>query len=810
MSGFLRDLRYAFRLLAKSPAFTALAVLTLAIGIGANTAIFSAVYPILFAPLPYPHSSRIVMIWDIFQGERSDLTFHTFREVSSRSYSFDAISALEPWRPTMSGFSEPERLEGQSVSANYFRVLGIAPALGRDFRPSDDVFHGPKVVILSNGLWQQRFGADPAIVGRGITLDGDDYEIVGVMPRAFENILAPSADVWCPMQYDTSHIADLNSVEWGHHLRMIGRLRQGVSKEDAARELNSIASSPIPEFPRAEWAALKYGFIVNTLQGDVTRDVRPALLAVFAAALIVLTIVCVNVTNLLLARGGQRRAEFAMRAMLGAPCGRMVRQALTESLLLSLFGGILGMLVAEFGIQTLVALAPVDLPRVNAIHLDRSVLAFGIGVTALIGMAIGLIPALYASRRDLQTAIQPNSQRIAGGHQMARRVLVVAEVSLAFVLLISAGLLLRSLERVFTVDPGFQPAHVLTMLVQTSGHKYDDDNAKRRFFAQALDEVKRVPGMSSAAFTSLLPLSEPREVKTAGTYGTYFERDARSYDVFLYAVTPDYFETIGVPLRRGRLLNTHDVSDSSPSVLISESLARREFPGQDPIGQRVHVGPMDRPWFSIVGVVGDVKQSSLSVIDLDAVYITPEQQWFADDARSLVVRASGGEALALAPAVQQAVWSVDKDQAVLRVASMDSLVAASAAERKFVLILFEAFGLVALLLAAIGIYGMLSGSVTERFREIGIRSALGASRARILTMVVRQGMLLTALGSVIGLAGAAYVTRAMTTLLFGVSRLDPITYFGVITLLAFVSAVACWGPAWRATKIDPNVALRYE
>jgi putative ABC transport system permease protein len=809
MSGFPRDLRYAFRFLAKSPAFTAVAVLTLAIGIGANTAIFSAVYPILFAPLPYPRASRIVMIWDIFQGERSDLTFHTFREVSSRSYSFDAISALEPWHPTMTGLWQPERLEGQSVTPDYFRVLGMAPALGRDFRPSDDVFHGPRVVIISNALWQRRFGGNTTIVGRGITLDGDSYEVIGVMPRAFENILAPSADVWCPMQYDTSHIADLKSVEWGHHLRMIGRLRQGVSKEDAARELKSIASSSVPEFPRAEWATLKYGFIVNTLQGEVTRDVRPALFAVFAAALLVLTIVCVNVTNLLLARGGQRLAEFAMRATLGASRARMVRQVLTESLLLLLFGGILGMLVAEFGIQTLVALAPMDLPRLNAIHLDRAVLAFGMGVTALIGMAVGLIPALYVCRRDLQTAIQPTSQRVAGGHQTARRALVVAEVSLAFVLLISAGLLLRSLKRVFTVNPGFQPAHVLTMMVQTSGHKYDDNTARGHFFAQALDEVKRVPGVSSAAFTSLLPLSELREVKTAGTYGTYFEKDERSYDVFLYTVTPDYFETMGVLLRRGRFLDNRDIADAPPSVLISESLAKREFPGQDPIGQRVHVGPMDRPWYSVVGVVADVKQTSLSVIDLDAVYLTPEQQWFADDARSLVVRANG-EALALAPAVRQAVWSVDKDQAILRVASMDSLVAASAAERKFVLTVFEAFGLVALLLAATGIYGVLSGSVTERFREIGIRSALGASRAHILTMVLRQGMVLAALGLVIGLAGAVFVSRAMIALLFGVSRLDPITYFGVITLLAFVSAVACWAPAWRATKIDPNVALRYE
>jgi putative ABC transport system permease protein len=796
-------------MLAKSPGFTAIAVLTLALAIGANTAIFSVVSPILFEPLPYPHASQIVMIWDIFQGSRSDVTFHTFRELSSRSYSFDAVSVMEPWRPTMTGSAAPERLEGQSVSKGYFRVIGISPSMGRDFEAGEDAFHGRKVVILSNGLWQRRFGGDCGIIGHEITLDGDSYEVVGVMPRGFENVLAPSAEVWSPMQYDAGHITDLNTVEWGHHLRMFGRLRPGVSKENASRELRIISGTPVAEFPRAPWAALKHGFIVESLQDEVTRSVKPALLAVFGAVLLVLAIASVNVTNLLLARGAQRRAEFRMRAVLGAKPVRMARQALTESLLLSGIGGLFGVAAGQIGVRALLALAPTDLPRVGAVHLDCIVLAFGIAVTALIEVVVGLAPALYASRRDLQEGIQWNSQRTATGHQTTRHALVVAEVSLAFVLLVSTGLLLRSLERVFAVDPGFHPLHVLTMQVQTSGHKFDTDGTKRRFFAKALEEVSHVPGVASAAFTSLLPLSEKREALTAGTYGTSFEKDGRGYDVFLYAVTPDYFQTMGIPLRQGRFLDKRDVAAAAQAVLISESLAKREFPGEDPLGKRLHVGPMDRPWYAIVGVVGDVKQTSLAVTDLDAVYLTPEQQWFEDDAMYLVVRTQG-VARPLVPALRKAVWSADAEQAIVHVATMDSLVEASAAERRFVLILFEAFGLVALALAATGIYGMLSGGVTERFREIGIRSALGASRVSILSLVMRQGMILVTLGSAIGLLVAAAVSQAMIALLFGISRLDPITYCGAIALLAAVSAVACWAPAWRATKVDPMVVLRYE
>jgi putative ABC transport system permease protein len=801
----LRDLRFALRQVRKNPGFAATSILILALGVGASTAIFSVLKPILFDSLPYPQAGRIMMIWDIFEGARSDVTFHTYRELAERNRSFEAIAVLEAWQPTMTGRAQPERLDGQSVSADYFRVLGEAPALGREFQASDDQFKGSKVAILSDRLWRRRFGADTTIVGRQVKLDDDLYTVVGVMPASFENVLAPSAEIWSPMHYDAEHITNYDTAEWGHHLHMVGRLRPGVSREQARRELDVIAHAPVPQFPRARWASLSHGFIVDSLQREVTRGVKPALFAVLGAVMLLLLIACVNVTNLLLARGAQRRGEFAMRVALGAGRSRLGQQLLTESLLLAVMGGALGMLVAKFGIRGLVALSPPELPRIGAIHLDPGVLAFGIAITALIGLVVGLVPALQASHSDPHTALQQSSRNTAGGrHQLTRRALVVAEVALALVLLVSAGLLLRSLERLFAVDPGFQSSHLLSMQVQTSGHRFDDDHVKSRFFKQALDAVRQVPGVSAAAFTSLLPLSGA----TNETYGTKFE-DGNSYDVFRYAVSPGYFETTGIPLMRGRLLDAHDVAGAPPAVVISESLAKSQFAGRDPIGQRVHVGPTDRPWFTIVGIVGDVKQTSLAESDPRAVYITPAQSWFVDDAMSLVVRTRGDEA-ALAPAIRQAIWSVDKDQPIVRVATMDELLTASAAQRRFALIVFQAFALVGLVLAATGVYGVLAGSVTERIREIGVRVALGASPGNILALVFRQGMTLTGLGVAIGLSGAVAASGALITLLFGISRLDSVTYLGVIVLLLGVSGIACWVPARRAAKVDPAITLRAE
>jgi putative ABC transport system permease protein len=805
----LQDIRYGLRFLRRGPGFTAVAVLTLALGIGASTAIFSAVNPILFEPLPYPNGDRVMMIWD-YGPDGSPLypTFGTYRELVERSHSFDAIAVMKPWQPTMTGSHEPERLDGQRVSASYFRVLGVSPALGRDFDPSDDQVSGPRVAILSDGLWHRRFGADSTIVGHQIRLDANLYTVIGVMSSGFENLLSPSAQLWTTLQYDKT--LPPQGREWGHHLRMVGRLRAGVRIDQARRELNEIARTPVMEFSRPPHASLSNGLMIKSLQDDLTSGVKPALLAVLGAVLLVLLIACVNVTNLLLARGAQRRGEFAMRAALGATRARLIRQLLTESLLLAVIGGALGMMLAAFGVSALVALSPPGLPRAGVIGVDGSVFAFAFGITTLVGLLVGVIPALHASRADLHTGLQQSSRRTAGGHQLTRRTLVVVEVAVALVLLVSAGLLLRSMQRLFAVDPGFDTSHLLTMQVQTSGQRFDEETT-RRFFAQSLEAVRRVPGVSAAAFTSQLPLSGDLE----DGYGVHFESSPTGNPeadngALRYAVSPDYFETMTIPLRRGRLLNEHDVADAPPVVLISESLARSKFRDQDPIGQRLRIGPDAGPWATIVGVVGNVKQTSLVMSQTDAVYITT-MQWslFVDKALWLVVRAHG-DAAALAPAIRQAIWSVDKDQPIIRVATMDDLLAASAAERRFAMILFEAFGLVALVLAATGIYGVLSGSVTERTREIGVRLALGASRRNILALVFRQGLTLTVLGIALGLCGAVAASQAIITLLYGVSRLDPVAYLGVVALLAGVAVIACWVPAWRAARVDPSITLRAE
>jgi putative ABC transport system permease protein len=797
------DLRYAARRLRAAPGFTAITVLTLALGIGATTAIFSAVNPILFEPLPYPHWGRIMAVWDIGRdGAPLDVTFGTYRELAARSRTFERLALFKPWKPTRQGGAEPERLAGQRVGSNYFQVLGVAPAFGRDFAQSDDRLGGPNVVILSDGLWRRRFGGDHSILGRPITLDGDSYLLIGVMPADFENVVAPSAELWTVLQYDMSR-----DYAWGHHLRMVGRLRTGVEADAAGAEIDGIAADPVEEFPRPAWAALDNGLKVTPLRDDLTQGVRPALLAILTAAAVVLVLAAVNVTNLLLGRGVQRKGEFALRVALGAGRNRLLRQLLTESLLLAAAGGVAGMAVALGGVRVLVALSPPDLPRAGAIGVDGTLFAFGFGITTLIGLAFGLLPALQAARHEPGRGLAHGSTRTAGGHRRARAVLVVAEVALALVLLVSSGLLFRSLQRLFAVSAGFEPAGLLTMQLQTSGRRYDQDSTTDRFFTEALEAVREVPGVTTAALTSQLPLSGDVDL-----YGLHFEPKisgdpGQVRGTFRYAVSPGYIEAMGIPVRRGRSLGEQDRAGAPPVVLISESVARRRLPGLDPIGRQVIVGGSSP--YTVVGVVGDVRQESLALGMTDAVYV-PASQWsFSDEAMSLVVRGRG-PVEELAPAIHRAVWSVDREQAIVRVATMADLVAASAAERRFALILFQAFALTALALAAAGIYGVLAGSVAERTREIGVRTALGASRAAIVGLVVRQGLTLTAIGVVLGVAGAVAATQAITALLFGISPLDPATYLGVTAVLAAVALMACSVPAWRAARVDPVSTLRAE
>ena len=805
------DLRYAARRLRRSPGFTTVCVLTLALGIGGGTAIFGAVYPVLFQPFPYPDAGRIVQLSDYGSaGQPVDVTYGTFHELSQRSRSFTVLAAADRWQPALMELDEPERLAGSLVTAGYFEVLGVMPTVGRNFSTTDDERGAPRVVVVSDGLVRRRFGDARAVIGRTVTLDGDSYTVVGVMPPGFEDVLSPAADVWAPRRYQAN--ASFQSAEWGHHMRMVGRLAPGVSVDQARQETAAVGATPIADFPRPPWASMERGLDTRPLRDAVTRDVRPALLAIVAAVALVLAIACVNVTNLLLARGLRSRNELAMRAALGAGRGRIVRQLLTETLLLAVAGGALGLLVAAVGVRALVALAPAELPRAGAIGLSVPALVFTIALTTLVGVVVGLVPALQGTGRDLRSGAQSGARTTGGASHALRRSLVVVEVALALVLLVGTGLMLRSLARLFSITPGFDASHTLTMQVDAAGHRYDSDTAMYLFFEEALERVRRLPGVTGAAFTSQLPLSGDLD-----GYGVEWESVPESRNdlpsALRYAVTPDWFHTMRIPLRRGRLLDAGDRPGATEAIVISESLARRVFPGADPIGQRLRVGPevgdASRPWDIVVGVVGNVTQTSLALGADDAFYVAMGQWPWVDQVQSLVVRAAGDPA-SLARAVERAIWSVDRNVPIIRVATMSDLLARSEARRHFVLIVFEAFALAALALAVIGIYGVLAGSVAERMRELGVRAVLGATPESLRALVLRQGMTLVATGSVIGIGAAVLATRAITTLLFGVSRFDPLTYLGVIALLLGVSVVACWIPAWRASRVDPAVAMRGE
>ena len=811
LATLLTDLRFAIRQLVRNPGFAIVSVITLAVGIGSSTAIFSAVNPILFKPLPYPHASRLMMIWEMrSDGSPQPVTFGTFYGLEQRCHSFSAMAVMKPWQPTMIGSDEPERFDGQRVSADYFRALDVRPGLGRDFQVSDDQFNGPNVVIISDRLWRRHFAGDRAIIGQQLKLDDTLFTVIGVMPASFENVLDSSAELWAPLQYDPTLPAD--SRDWGHHLRMVGRLSPGIGRDRARNELTG-ALHHLAEIYATGYdssGGAPSGIVVNLLQDDLTADVKPALLAILGAVLLVLLIVCVNMTNLLLAQGERRRSEFAMRAALGAGRMRIVRQLLAGTLLLGAISATLGMVVAEVGVSALVALSPPGLPRVGAIRIDGAVFAFGLAITTLVGLIVGLIPSFYASRINSQHSTLQSSRTTTAGHQWTRRVLVIAEVALAFVLLVNAGLLLHSLNRLFAIDPGFDASHLLTMQVQESAHRFDTDQARALSFTQVLQAVRQVPGVITCAFTSQLPLGGDFEV-----YGVQLA--AHPEDIaeagLRYAVSPDYFAAMGIPLHRGRLLDERDRAGAPGAVVVSESFAKRKFGVQDPIGQRVRLGPnaghADQPWSTIVGVVGDVKQASLAMSDAGDFYTSTTQWPWVDRAQSLVVRTRGNPA-ALVPTVKKAIWSVDKDQPIVRVATMDNLLAESEAQRHFALVVFEAFGFVSLVLAAVGVYGVLSGSVSERMRELGVRAALGASRGNILALVMRQGMTLTTIGVAIGLGAAVAASRAVVSMLYGISRFDAITYAGVIALLASVSGIACWVPAWRAAQVDPSITLRVE
>jgi len=806
------DVRYALRRLRRDPVFTLVAAITLAVGIGSATAIFSAVNPILFRALPYPGAERIVTISDRAQsGAASEPTYGTYEELASRSRSFESLSAADLWRPSLTGTDEAERLQGQRVSASYFHTLGVLPAVGRSFDRAEDAPGSARVAVLSDRLAKRRFGGADSLVGASITVNGEPFTVIGIMAPGFLDILSPSTDIWAPLQAQPR--AAPNAREWGHHYRIVGRLKRDVDVNVARRELATIASRPLPsDFARVPWAGLENGLLVRGLQEDVTAGARPALIAVVAAAAMLLLIACVNVANLLLARSRRRRAEFALRSALGAERKRLVRQLLTEAVMLAMIGGGLAFVVAQAGVGALVTLSPPGLPNVDLVRVDAAAFGFGLILTTIVGVTVGLMPALSASRADVRGGMQGVSRTVASGRGAARGALVISEVALALVLLVGAGLLSRSLDRLLAVSPGVQTERVLTMQVVDAAGRNRSDQERLSFYEQAVAAVRNVPGVTGAALTSQLPLSGDLDAY-GYTFAAFPERQPGEDGAAMrYSVTADYLRVMGIPLLRGRLLDESDRADGPASFLISESLARLMFGDADPIGQRVRFGPDSdgsRPWGTVVGVVGDVKQQSLASLNSAAFYVASAQWRWVDPVQSLVVRTSG-EAAAMTNAVRRAVWSVDRNKPITRVATMEQLVWRTGSDRRFASVIYGTFAVAALLLAAVGLYGVVSGLVAERTREFGIRSALGATRGEIVRGVLANGLLFTAIGVAIGVAGASATSRLLETLLYGISRADPSTYAGVIALLGTVAVLACWAPARRAAAVDPAVTLRSE
>lgn len=797
VESFASDVRYAFRRLTSSPGFAITTVTILALAIGATTAIAGALRPILFEPLPYPQPDRLALIVESQDGVRNDGTFGMYRALTEGSRTLSSLAVFKPWAPVLMGTDNAERLRGQRVSVEYFTTLGVAPRMGRAFSADEDRPGGGSVVVLSDAIWKRRFGADPSVIGSMITLDGTSASVIGVMPGSFENVLDPAAELWSPLQYDMSQ-----GRAWGHHLLTVARLQQGVSFAQTSSELTDLGNRLLRDVGPETYGS-EVSVVAAPLREEVTASARPASQAILVGVALMLLLSCINVTSLLLARGVARRSEFALRAALGARRQRLVRQLLTETSILAAMGGVAGLLVAMAGLELFVRLSPPDLPRLGAVVFDPSAFFLALVITILTGLGIGIAPALSASRADPQQAFQAGSRRLTGGQQRFRRFLVAAEVGITVVLLIASGLLARSVDRLLNVEGGFDARGVLTMQIHAANPRFRSDTISDRLFNDVLDAVKRTPGVTAAAFTSQLPLSGDRD-----EYGVRFEGDRQGYSSARYAVSSGYIETLRIPLLQGRTMGDRDGAASPRVALVSEQLARQRFPNGDALGKRLSIGPVDS--ITIVGVVGNVRQLSLAEPASDAVYVPLDQWPFAEASLSMVIRGGSENIMGLTSTLRDAIWAVDPDQAISRVTMMEDLMAADAAERRFALQVFGLFGLGALLLAGAGIFGVISGSISERTREIGLRSALGATRGAIVGMVLQQGLVLAAFGILAGLTAAVPASGSLSALLFGVKRLDPVTYTAVVLLVALVALLACWIPAYRASRLDPAQTLRAE
>ncbi len=805
----IADFRYAFRQLRKSPGFTFVAVLTLALGIGANTAIFSVVDAVLLHPLAFKDPSRLVAVWETNEQPgaetnlRNEVAKGNFYDWRAQNQVFEQIAAIAYANFNLIGVSQPERIQGALVSSNFFQTLGVQPALGRVFAAEEEKADAPRVAIISYGLWQRRFGGDTALIGSTQTFNGEPITIVGVMPAGFAVQFPASLqmDMWSPLRHDSE-----DNDRIAHYLYVIGRLKGGVSREQAQAGMNVIARQLRERYPDTNAGS---GVNLIPLHQQLVGRVQPYLYVLFAAVGFVLLIACANVANLMLARLSGRQKEIALRLALGAGRARLVRQLLAEAVILSILGGLFGLLLASWGIEFLRTLAPVYLPRLSEIGLHSPVILWNFGILFLTGILFGLAPALHASRLDLNSTLQESGRTSAGlGRSRLSRLLVIAETALALLLLVGAGLMIRSSRGLLQVNPGFEAKNLLTLNIAVRGQKYRDRQQANIFFGQLLERIGRLSEVESAGGVDPLPMSDSDSTTGVLIEGQPIVPPAERAEAGERLATPGYFQAMRIPLLEGRAFTKRDRADAPAVIVVNETLARRFFPGQHALGKRLGLETDGKiVWSEIVGVVGDVKHLSLDAEakpELFEPYLQSPRNFM-----TLVVRTTG-EPSSMITAIREQVLALDRDQPVFGVMTMEERLTQSVAQSRFLMRLLSVFSALAMVLAAVGIYGVMAYFVTQRNKEIGIRMALGAQKTDVLKLVATEGMVLAGIGVGLGLAASLALTRIIANLLFGVGPTDPLTLIGVSFLLTGVAFLACCIPVRRATRVNPVIALRSE
>ena len=806
MGTLMQDIRYGFRMLVKKPGFTVVAVLALALGVGANTAIFSVVNAVLLRPLPYAEPDRLVIMWERGATQDTSVAYPNYLDWRAQNQAFEQITAFRRSSFNLVGAGEPERLAGRMVTANFFQTLGVRLLKGRDFSPEEDRVGGTKTVILSHGFWQRRFGGDESIIGQQLNLNNQSYTVTGIAPAGFR--YGSETDIYVLIGQGEEDFYR----ERGNHpgIYVIGRLKPGVTLEQGRADMDTIMARLGQQYPETNTDRRIH---MESLYDNTVEDVRPALLILLGAVGFVLLIACANVANLLLARSAVRQKEIAIRTALGAGRMRIIRQLLTESVLLSLLGGGAGLLLALWGTDALKSIVPGNIPRLDESGIDLRVLSFTMLVSFLTGIIFGLAPALQASRLDLNESLKEGERGSTGSRHRLRGALVIGEIAVALVLLIGAGLMLKSLWRLQSVDTGFDTKNLLTM--QLSYTARPGEGSKAISFFKGLEErLKGLPGVEAVAVSNGVPFLGAGE-DSFWVEGRPRLKPTDEMMAVIYNITPGYFRTMGINLKKGRYLTEQDRADSQPVVVIDESLAQKYFPNEDPLGKRLTNGP-DLPSYEIVGIVEHVKHYGLdgeTPVDPQFYFALeqfPEKYLPNIVGRMALLVRTQADPLSLIGAVRQQVLAVDSNQPVFNARTMEQVINESIAPRRFAMLLLTIFAGVALLLAAVGIYGVMSYSVTQRTHEVGVRIALGATVPDILKLIVGQGMILVVAGVGIGLLAALGLTRLMSSLLYGVSTTDPVTFVALSLLLSGVAFIACYIPARRATKVDPMVALRYE